>query len=219
MKLISLDGSQGTGKTSLSRMLATFFKNSIAFPVSTTSDKYSLIDINKDEDVYHLADIYSDCINDTRRLFESGKADMKKISDTMQLLYTTRLLMIESYKPLQKYDYVFVDSYWDPLPRFESKMVRRTFDSMKKLLKFPHISFFLQCGAKKAFRRRMGESNIEEFYTEEDYKDIEKKSRYFLKFMEEKKINMHELDARQPLSEVYDRAIRIITNTKGEEDD
>ena len=206
MKTVTIDGSQGAGKTSLCHLLARFFPDSIAIPLDPTG-----YDQEKDSERCDFLSIYANVVNDTRKYFENGKCKIEYISDTMFLLYTARLRMIESYKPFQDYDYIFVDSWYDPCWRFDEEMVRRTFTSLKSLVKMPDVSFFLSWEARKAYLRRCGASGTSEIYSEEEYKDIDNKRRYFLKFAAKQKLNMHKLQASKLQADILVEAISIIT--------
>lgn len=205
MKLISVDGSQGAGKTSLCHLLARFFDSSLAIPLDPTGH-----DKDKNPELYDFLSIYAECINDTRTYFENGKAVESDISDTMFLLYTARLRMIQSFKFFHDFDYIFVDSFFDPCWRFEEEMTKQTLETLKRLVRLPDIAFFLSWDARRAYLRRCAASDVEEIYSQEEYDRIDKKRRFFIKYAQRKRVNLHKLQASKPQSDVLDEAIRVI---------
>ena len=200
--IISIDGVIGSGKTTLTSLLALHFKG--------TDFKYSPPDY--DEASSQINSFVSEFHKQRYTLKELVKDYDKKGYDSKVFLLHNliRNMLIRS----SDHDgYVFVDSFWDPFWHFEAKHYDDFYPVLHKCIPLPDISFFLGVSAKRSIRRASMRDPQTDHTADADR--IQKKLNAFTKWAKENIPNFYVLQANVPIDKVLEVAINIIKEKNG----
>ena len=194
--IIAIDGSIGSGKTSLANLLNIYFKDSEAVPFERENDT--------------LLKNTTKLISTARQQLNTEIYTKEAEAITMLLLYTARLKLLQANTKLKKNKFVFVDTFFDPLWYMREKDWEQYYHWLTNLVKLPDISLFLDVEAKQSYRRRKGESLEEYKASAEKHQVIDKRRGRFCRWAKIHIPNFHVIDARKPIQNVVEQAIEII---------
>lgn len=207
MKLVSIDGHMASGKTTLASLLADHFPNSAAIIYSKEEDdeKYALFDSVKlfRSNMYSMRRVIQDVFD----RYEYNKQYMEECSFAVSMI---RLMMIEASYELQSLDYVFVDTFWDPIWWYTSKTMPGFVERLKEKVKIPDISFYIRANGSRLHPYRVARDRDRVVKEDEEfYKNADRRMHTFLQYAEENITNFHTLD-RTAIPDVFRKATTII---------
>ncbi len=201
--IISIDGVIGSGKTTLTSLLALHFKG--------VDFKYSPPEY--EEPSTPVTDFVSEYYQHRESLKKLVKVYDKNryVSNIMLLHSLIRNMLIRSSDAGK---YIFVDSFWDPFWHFESKHYDEFFPVIHKCVPLPDISLFLDVSANRSIRRATMRDPKTEHTADAD--SIQGKMNAFKKWARKNISNFYLIRANIPVSEVLQQAITIIEGQKNE---
>ena len=203
--IISIDGARGSGKTTLGTLLTTNYPNAKMVFV----DEYSQMDTMQKE----IVDYTADFLNKGREFFDEKGYEAENKSVFMLLLYTARLKFIQSNPDVKKYDYIFIDTFFDPLWTFEKEYRDIYFEFLKNMIEMPDLSFFLKASTNRTLRRRVSETDTSpDLLSEAEKSQWDKKISDFCRFGQNALPNFHVLNAGKPIADVLQSALTHIEN-------
>lgn len=200
--IISIDGTIGSGKTTLTSLLALHFDGA--------DFKYSPLD-HDEEPVDDLDQFISEYHKQRASLKQLTKKHDAKgyISNIMLLHNLIRNMLIRSYEPSV---YTFVDSFWDPFWHFRSEHYDEFYPVIRQCIPLPDVSFFLDVSAKRSIQRaKIRDPNTKHTA---DANSIQRKMDAFKKWAVNNIPNFFLLKANVAVSEVMKEAIPIIEGKK-----
>ena len=200
--IISIDGPIGSGKTTLTSLLSTFFEG-IDF-------KHSPNDFEQvhNNSVVELVEQVAKHRKMLQDVFNSDSHDEDYRSRVFFLFNMMRCLLIQSNLDAQKSPHIFIDSFWDPLWTYEIEYVDTYYKVLHECISLPDISFFLRLDEAQSIRRATLR-DPDTVHTA-DAKDLKQKRRDFLEFAKNNIPNFHVLRADRPANDVLSQALKII---------
>lgn len=200
--IISIDGTIGSGKTTLASLLALHFKG--------TDFKYSPPDY--DEETSHINGF-------VREFYEQRDSLKKLVKDYDKKGYDSKIFLLHNLirnmliKSSDTDGYVFVDSFWDPFWHFESKYYDDFYPIIHQCIPLPDISFFLGVSAKRSIIRASMRDPQTDHTADADR--IQKKLDAFTKWAKDNIPNFYVLQANRPIDKVLENGINIIKEHNG----
>ena len=207
--LISIDGPAGSGKTTLTELIARYSENGIAIPVAKTHSEQE----PPNEDVRKIVN-WMDSAKEIKDFFKSDHYDIDAQSDISFLLYTLRLKMIQANKKIMEHEHVVVDNFFYPIWMFEKEFFKDYLKCLRTFVEFPDVSFFLKLKTRVAFQRRMGDSGIETQLvydrTAPEFIETDKKIEHFIRKASTDIPNFNVLAGTHKLPTLLDTSMDII---------
>lgn len=155
-KIISFDGPLGVGKTTVSSMLVSYFKNSAVVELSPNSEA-------REKAAFESVGVTVNFLHEGRKklntLFTSDKYDAECHQDCAFLLTSSRLALIQANYALRECEYVFVDTFWDPIWWFTADTIPGYVARLREYVTFPYLSFFLVEEAARLYETRWARSS------------------------------------------------------------
>ena len=195
--IISIDGTIGSGKTTLASLLALHFKG--------TDFKYSPPDYDEEQTAIR---------NFVVEYHKQRDALKKLVKDYDKKGYDSKIFLMHNLirnmliRSSDHDGYIFVDSFWDPFWHFESKYYDDFYPLIHQCIPLPDISFFLGVSAKRSIVRASMRDPQTDHSANAD--SIQKKLDAFKKWAKENIPNFHVLQANRPVDKVLEVAINII---------
>ena len=196
--IISVDGTIGSGKTTLTSLLALHF-NGVDFKYSPSTHE------EKPSKVVDFISTYYEQRDSLKKLIQVH--DKKGYVSNIMLLHNLiRNMLIRSGE--HDSEYVFIDSFWDPFWHFESKYYDEYFPVIHKCVPLPDISLFLDVSAERSIRRASMRDPKTKYTA--DANSIEKKMNAFKIWANTNIPNFYLIQANISTPEVLRQAITII---------
>lgn len=204
--IISIDGPIGSGKTTLTSLLASTM-DGIDFKHTPADFKV------KETSVTALIGTLFETRTALRDMFNSDGYATNYRGRSMLLFNLLRCLLIRSNTEARESEKVFIDTFWDPFWTFEREHYDKFYPVICTLLPAPDISFFLRVDESDALRRAEARDPLTEHVdiTEE----VKEKRRVFLTWARDNIPNFYELQADLPVSQVFEQASTIIKEHDG----
>lgn len=201
--VVSVDGPSGAGKTELCVMLAKMFGGGV---VKAAPSPYR-------EDIEDSISVMNDLLdrqrNELNALFQNSEYKDKGRGRVFSLFNLMRLVLIESNRQAQETDFLFIDTFWDPLWLLPSKDRNFAYNFMHNTTPAPDISVFLRVKREIAIRRAVSRSGAAELQSDA-FENVDERMDNFVAWAQENIPNFHMIRAHKQISRVFSEATTII---------
>lgn len=203
--IISVDGPIGSGKTTLTSLLASVM-GGIDFR-HTPVDRW----VGAADSVMVLIEQLSMMRAELRTRFQSDSDyDESYRSRAFFLFNLYRVVLASANVKARESKHIFIDTFFDPLWVLEEEHFDEFYSVMNTMIASPDISFFLRLSEEQSIQRASMRDAAAGIVHEVDADMLKAKRRAFVGWAEKNVPNFHVLRADRPVADVLSEAMEVI---------
>ena len=208
--IIGIDGPVGSGKSTLTQLLADAFEGTAALYAPITP-----ADRGTDDPIRQMVEEISDITDDIDLLYADNERYSNSSHGRVKLLNDiSRVLMIQSYKPIDKDKHLFIDAFWNTLTTYQPEYLSRFYRIYNQFVPAPDITLFLKIPSHRCVPRAQGRDI--ELERADNMKSIDENQKNFIEWAGDHIPNFQVIHATNPINDVLKIATDVIKSGKSQ---